>query len=149
MCIIVIISVFTIIRKTDNHVCQKYTYFKIIFTSSDMFSNSNYFNSLSSNDQEGYVAKLTLSNGEILPDPFNLDQGWDDDVKLLPDISWPDIYNYLINSPSSFSKENLKAYKSLEAYNFFICGHVQDVFYHDISQTSYFCFLKSQVTRKT
>ena len=35
-------------------------------------------------------------------------------VSLLPDISWPDIYNCLINMPSAYTHENLKAYKSLE-----------------------------------
>ena len=63
----------------------------------------------------------------------------------MPDTTWPGVYNYHINTPSSFSSESLNAYKSLEAYNFFICGHVQDVFYHKIHKSSSYCFIKSEV----
>ena len=35
-------------------------------------------------------------------------------VSLLPDISWPGIYNCLTNMPGAYTHENLKAYKSLE-----------------------------------
>ena len=79
---------------------------------------SSYFESLTNTDKEDYNRKLTLSTGELLSDPFTI-KNWKCDESLLPDISWPDIYNYLIEHPSVFSKESLKAYKSLEGYNFF------------------------------
>ena len=63
---------------------------------------------------------------------------------LLPDISWADICNYLVNTPSAYTHENLKAYKSLEAFNFFACNHVQDVFYHSVSKESKFCLSKQR-----
>lgn len=44
-----------------------------------------------------------------------------------PNLHYPDIYNYLINTTSTYTGEALKAYKSLEAYNFFIAGWVQEV----------------------
>ncbi|KAG0425942.1 hypothetical protein HPB47_026935 [Ixodes persulcatus] len=34
---------------------------------------------------------------------------------------------YLLFTPSQFTPETLEAYKSLEAYNYFVSGHVQDV----------------------
>lgn len=34
----------------------------------------------------------------------------------LPDLRYPDVYNYLINFPSYYSGDSLKAYKSLEGY---------------------------------
>ena len=40
-----------------------------------------------------------------------------------PDVSYADIYNYLILSPG-MSHEKLKAFKSLEGYNQFINGWV-------------------------
>ena len=67
---------------------------------------------------------------------------------LLPDISWADICNYLVNTPSAYTHENLKAYKSLEAFNFFACNHVQDVFYHSVSKESKFCCVKTKVKVK-
>ena len=88
---------------------------------------SSYFESLTNTDKADYNRKLTLSTGELLSDPFTI-RNWKCDESLLPDISWPDIYNYLIEHPSVFSKESLKAYKSLEGYNFFISGHVQEVY---------------------
>ena len=45
----------------------------------------------------------------------------------MPDVSWGDMYNYLVNSPSEYTQDNLKAYKSLEAFNFFVYNHVQDI----------------------
>ena len=65
-------------------------------------------------------------------------KNWKDNVKLLPDVKWADIYSYLINTPSSYKIENLKAYKSLEASNFFVSCHVHDVTYHGINNLSEF-----------
>ena len=106
---------------------------------------SEYFESLSEEDKKGYLAKLTLSTGEQLPDPSILHSNWSDDVSLLPDITYPDIYHYLIEYPSQFSKESLKAYKSLESYNFFVSGHVQNVYNHEVEKKSMFCFIKMEV----
>ena len=88
---------------------------------------SEYFESLSEEDKKGYWAKLTLSTGEQLPDPVVLHSNWSDNVSLLPDITYPDIYHYLIEYPSLFSKESLKAYKSLESYTFSVSGNVQNI----------------------
>ena len=106
---------------------------------------SEYFESLSEEDKKGYLAKLTLSTGEQLPDPFILHSNWSDDVSLLPDITCRDIYHYLIEHPSLFSKESLKAYKSLEPYNFFVCGHVQNVYYHEVEKKCKFYFIKTEI----
>ena len=69
-------------------------------------------------------------------------------MKLLPDITWASIYNYLINMPSLYTNENLKASESLEAYNFFISGHVHNAEYHGINNLSEFCFIKTKVIIK-
>ena len=49
-------------------------------------------------------------------------------VEELPDLTYHDIYNYFLNSASPITGEALKAYKSLEAYKFFISGFVRDIF---------------------
>ena len=41
--------------------------------------------------------------------------------------------------------ENLKAYKSLETFNFFVCNHVEYVFYPSISKELKFCCVKTKV----
>ena len=43
------------------------------------------------------------------------------------DVSYADIYNYLILTPSLYTHEQLKAYKSLDGYNFYTNGWVSDV----------------------
>ena len=35
-----------------------------------------------------------------------------------PSVSYADIYNYLINTPSEYTHEMLKAYKSMDGHNF-------------------------------
>ena len=62
-----------------------------------------------------------------MPDPYGIAENWKSDAKLMPDVSWGDMYNYLINSPSECTHNKLKAYKPLEAFNFFVCNHVQDM----------------------
>ena len=47
-----------------------------------------------------------------------------DQWELKPHISWPtvmygDIYNFLLAQTSFYSAQQMKAFKSLEAYNFF------------------------------
>ena len=53
-----------------------------------------------------------------LPDPMFLTD-WKSNVALLPDVNCPDIYNYLVNTPSKYTHESLKVYKLLKAYEFF------------------------------
>lgn len=50
---------------------------------------------------------------------------WTNDFNNFPPITYPDIVNYLVFTPSPFSMEDLRAYKSLEAYNFFTSGWVR------------------------
>ena len=44
-----------------------------------------------------------------------------------PDVSYADIYNYLILTASLYTHEQLKAYKSLDGYNFYTNGWVSDM----------------------
>ena len=44
-----------------------------------------------------------------------------------PDVQYLDIYNYLIATPSPCTKEDMKAYKSLEGYRQFVDGWVSNI----------------------
>ena len=44
-----------------------------------------------------------------------------------PSVAYADIYNYLINTVSEYTHEMLKAYKSMDGYNFFVNGWVSGI----------------------
>ena len=93
-----------------------------------------------------YREKLKLVTGEQLPDPYTLKEKWTNDVSNLPEFTWKDVTEYLLDTPSAYTKESMKAYKSLEAYDHFVCGHMQNCYYHEISPESKFYFIKTQVS---
>ena len=55
-----------------------------------------------------------------------------------------DIHSYLIDTPSLYSKENLKSYTTLDAYGYVTDNHVQDILLHDYD-TENFVALKTEV----
>ena len=99
-------------------------------------------------DKTEYLKKLILTSGKQLPDPFTLKDKQSDNIMNLPDISTRHVDTYLIDTPSPYTKESMKAYKSLEAYDYFVCGHVQDCFYNEIHSRCEFCFIKSEVSTR-
>ena len=116
----------------------------------DIWRSSKYFIELQKEDQLKHKRKLTLTNVQLLPDPYGIAENWKNDEKLMSDVSWGDMYdmyNYLVNSPSEYTHDNLKAYKSLEAFNFFVCNHVQDIYYNEITKESEFCSIKTKVQK--
>ena len=60
-------------------------------------------------DKAKYKRKLRLANGQLLLDPCGIGDNQKSDVKLMSDVSWGDMYNYLIKSPSEYTNDNLKA----------------------------------------
>ena len=88
-----------------------------------------------------YKEKLSTESA-ILPDPYSLfEEEWIDDITKWPSIKFGDVYNYLINSTGRYTKDSLKAYKSLEAYNYFVSGHVRTVYFHESSEQSKYAIL--------
>ena len=76
---------------------------------SDTWRCTSYFNELQKEDKAKYKRKLTLTNGQLLPDPYGTVENWKSNAKLMPNVSWGDMYNYLVNSPSEYTHDNLKA----------------------------------------
>lgn len=70
-----------------------------------------------------YVEKLKLIGNA---DPYVL-KNLSSDVSLLPAVTYPDIVNYLVYSPSPYTLDDLKCYKGLEAYNQFVSGWVSSI----------------------
>lgn len=92
-----------------------------------------------------YQAKLL--HGEILlPDPNHLSTGWLNEelgISFWPCITYPDIFNYLTFHPSELSSSDLNDYKNSKAYSYFSNGWLGEINYHSISDSSHFCFLKT------
>ena len=95
--------------------------------SNDASKKSKYYSNLNNSAKKRYKQKL--SELKILNDPLTMDKNNFDttDVTKWPDISFADIFCYLINYPSQYSQGSLKAYKSLEAYKYVISGIVFNV----------------------
>jgi hypothetical protein len=67
--------------------------------------------------RQRYKQKLKYGKDlDSLPDPYKLSSGWVNDMSVWPDITFGDIYSYLIDSPGVYTKQSLKAYKSLDAF---------------------------------
>ena len=52
---------------------------------------------------------------------------WSLDSASWPEVEYLDVYNYLISTPSPYTKKEMKAYKSLEGYKYFVDGWVGNV----------------------
>lgn len=53
-------------------------------------------------------------------DPYKIKgELWIDDVSKWPSVEFPALYMYFIETPGGYTREKLKAYKSLEAYNYY------------------------------
>ena len=83
----------------NKHVCEK----------SDTWRSFSYFNELQKEDKAKYKRELALTNGQLLPDPYGIVENCKSDAKLISDVSWGDMYNYVTNSPSEYTHNNLKA----------------------------------------
>ena len=73
------------------------------------------------------------------------DEEWMDDITKWPSVEYGDIYNYLIDSKGRYAKDSLKAYKSLEAYNYFVSGHVRTVYFYESAEQSKYVVLMAEV----
>ena len=99
-----------------------------IQTICDKFTPTEFTIHLDDELQHRYTSKLSNLN---ITDPYRLPEALftavkDFDPDKLPDLQYPDIYNYLINFPSVFTGQSLRAYKSLESYRFRNSGFVNN-----------------------
>ena len=106
---------------------------------------SEYFSSLDYLAQKRYSEKLQVQGVSLpaLPDPYVLgDEVWSEYMSLWPDLQYGDVYNYLIESKGQYTAKSLKAFKSLEAFNYFYNGHVRTIYCYLFEQ---FFIMKAKV----
>ena len=92
---------------------------------------SEYYNELDTSVKKRYQKKLK-SIGENVDDPYIFGPG-PGITDFMPEVEYPDIYNFLINTPSPYTKDELKAYKSLEGYQYLVAGWVSNISVHSVS----------------
>ena len=102
-------------------------------TTADIYSS--YYHSLDAASKARYNDKLEILG--FIKDPYvtaaTLGQQQQLDWLTWPDVEYPDIWNYFIATPSVYTKQQLRAYKSLEAYRLFTDGWVSNVLVWSVS----------------
>ena len=88
---------------------------------------SAYYHTLDDTSKMWYREKLSKFGG--LKDPYLGEQEGvgEDPWDKWPEVQYPDIFCYLIETTSEYTGETLKAYKSLDSYNYFVNGWVANV----------------------
>ena len=108
-------------------------------------AESEYQSTLDLEAKKRYKEKLVLKSEQI-PDPYAVPQEeWVDDIAKWPTVLYGDVYNYLIESKGRYTQQSLRAFKSLEAFNYFISGHVRTIFYYEQTRQSQNCILMAEV----
>ena len=79
---------------------------------------SVYANDLDVRARDRYEQKLEYDDGaRKLPDPYFMQDGLQIGTNSWPDLTFGDIYQYLIDTPGEmFTTESMKKYKSMDAY---------------------------------
>lgn len=111
------------------------------FMDDHMFSG--YVKSLPLGQRRQYFTKLRLEYPFLhLPDPYK-SEGWINDMKKWPDLNVSNLHQYLLGRQELQSGSDDTPCASLEGYNAFMQGYVQEVEYFSISRTSPVCLLKA------
>ena len=104
-----------------------------------MSSSSQYIAHLDSDSLNRYRSKV---NALGISDPYSAPQvlfGTLNSAKL-PDLQYMDIINYLLFTPSPYTGQTLKAYKSTDAYKYYQAGWVKDVSVWDLDAKDFLVF---------
>ena len=92
-----------------------------------------------------YARKLVIE-GESIPDPFQLQDGWlaeEESVKFWPMTLYPDIFNFLAFHPSELASKDLSDYKTSKAYSYYLQGWLKPLSYNEISSSSKYCLIRT------
>lgn len=70
-----------------------------------------------------------------MPEPTSI-MKWNRNLSLFPEVTFPDICNYLLGKTDEYLAENLKSFKSLTGNRLFKDGHVVDITVHKVPNKS-------------
>ena len=87
-------------------------------------------------DSSALISALLTTDEGVLPEPKSV-MNWTRNLSLFPEVTFPDICNYLLGKGDEYSEENLKSFKSLTGYRLFKDGHVLDLKLHKVHNKSY------------
>ena len=88
-----------------------------------------------SEKEKAIMAELLTTNEGVLPEPIPRVK-WGRNLPLFPEVTFPDIGNYLLGNTDEYSVENLKSFKSFTGYSLFKDGHVVDITVHKVRNIS-------------
>lgn len=100
----------------------------ILFILGYMMDISDYFRKLQGENPDvaiRYVEKIKIFGGI---DPFTLkEMELNYDIESLPSVTSMDIVAYLVLTHSFYTKDEMKAYKSLQSFKYFEAGFVRQI----------------------
>ncbi|VEN63948.1 unnamed protein product, partial [Callosobruchus maculatus] len=86
-------------------------------------SRSEYYPSLSGDIKLRYDEKMKLTDG-VDPYALRIDE-LSEDVSFLPAVKIVDLVNYLVLTHCFYTGQQMKPYKSLQAFKYYEAGYVQ------------------------
>jgi hypothetical protein len=96
----------------------------------NMATKGTYYESLQGDVRKRYDEKTSVVNG----DPYMMAKGeFSKDRREWPEVTNMDIIQFLVYKESAYSQDQLKSYKSLDAYRFFQDGWVQEILHKKIN----------------
>jgi len=95
-----------------------------------VFEYSQYFSELKDEEKKRYEDKMKIVG--CVKDPYCYLESKNDIAGTVKWIDWPevmylDVYNYLVLTVSLYTREQMRAYKSLDGFNFVVNGWLNSI----------------------
>ena len=129
--------------KSTRRVSSKVLTRKFSVGKMDRATYSAYYYDLDEQAKSRYREKLAKVGN--MTDPYLPSTASSIDWQDWPDVQYPDVYNYLVETPSLYTRQQLKAYKSLEAYMQFVDGWVGNFTVRSIPCAQHTCVVNARV----
>ncbi|KAH6945763.1 hypothetical protein HPB50_009822 [Hyalomma asiaticum] len=104
-----------------------------------------YYSGLTGPERLRYAEKVEMCDRI---DPFTLRPDTSSDVNVFPDICYGDIANYLVFSANYLTLEEMKAFKSTEAHNYFTSGWVKGLLAKQLQDDKVLLLCEKALERK-